>query len=94
MNTIDILIAKIKTMTTPTAILISGLLISFALLISSPSKQKYTYLVGKNSRSWVIRGNNSTGYACIVSINTDYSKEDLHSYGFEVCDFSKSHQTK
>ena len=65
MNTIDILIAKIKTMTTPTAILISGLLISFALLISSPSKQKYTYLIDKHSGGWVVKVNNSTGYACI-----------------------------
>ena len=93
MNTIDILIAKIKTMTTPTAILISGLLISFALLISSPSKQKYTYLFD-NSKFWVVRGNNSTGYVCIVPIDCSLSKEELHSNGFEVCDFSKGDQTK
>ena len=41
--------------------------------------------------SFLSRGHNKID---TTPINTEHTKEELHSYGFEVCDFSKSHQTK
>jgi hypothetical protein len=68
--------------TTPMAVLISGILISFSIYLSTP---KYEYFYDNNAA--VTRVNKSSGESCLIVLQkgTEQEMKKMNSLGF-VCD--------